>query len=200
MEGISYTLLNLHCTVYSVRRQRKDQQKEARGRILGRNWDKSLQSFPPYYSKSPLLQILPPEISTILYVHEFGFRKLISEDVFQQCVKVKYTYFSSTLYESMSEMGTANFKKDKSLILYEAVHCTVLYCGVITSQRILEYIFIQYTAYIYNKNIYVYSTISMYCKKVSLFMNHTKGSVRLKQKEKKLYFLNCSPFKSGDTY
>jgi hypothetical protein len=30
------------------------------GRILGRNWDKSLKSFPPCYSQSPLLQILLP--------------------------------------------------------------------------------------------------------------------------------------------
>jgi hypothetical protein len=28
------------------------------GQILGRNWDKSLQRFPPCYSKSPLLRIL----------------------------------------------------------------------------------------------------------------------------------------------
>jgi hypothetical protein len=28
---------------------------EARGRILEHNWDKSLQSFPPCYSQSPLL-------------------------------------------------------------------------------------------------------------------------------------------------
>jgi hypothetical protein len=32
-----------------------------RGRILGRNWDKGLKSFPPFYSQSPLLtDILPP--------------------------------------------------------------------------------------------------------------------------------------------
>ncbi len=30
-----------------------------RGRILGHNWDKSLKSFPPCYSQSPLLRILP---------------------------------------------------------------------------------------------------------------------------------------------
>ncbi len=41
--------------------------RQARGRILGRNWDKSRQSFPPCYSQSPLLRILllppppPPE-------------------------------------------------------------------------------------------------------------------------------------------
>jgi hypothetical protein len=33
---------------------------EARGRILGRNWDQSLQSFHPCYSQSPLLWIYPP--------------------------------------------------------------------------------------------------------------------------------------------
>ncbi len=37
------------------------------GRILGRNWDKSLKSFPPSYSQSPLLRILlallPPPLS-----------------------------------------------------------------------------------------------------------------------------------------
>ncbi len=31
-----------------------------RGRILGRNWDKSLKSFPPCYSQSPLQMDLPP--------------------------------------------------------------------------------------------------------------------------------------------
>jgi hypothetical protein len=35
-----------------------------RGRILGRNWNKSLKSFSPCYSRSPLLQILlPPPLS-----------------------------------------------------------------------------------------------------------------------------------------
>ncbi len=72
------------------------------GRILGRNWDKSLKSFPPCYSQSPLLtdftpleqkwfeaglwykncvqksQVwelsrLCPETLTKLYVQEFGF-------------------------------------------------------------------------------------------------------------------------------
>ncbi len=77
---------------------------EDRSRILGRIWDKSLQSFPPCYSQSPLLtdytppppqkwfengfyckhylrkpQVwelsrLCPETSTKLYVHEFSFR------------------------------------------------------------------------------------------------------------------------------
>jgi hypothetical protein len=32
----------------------------ARGRILGHYWDKSLKSFPPCYSQSPLLTDLPP--------------------------------------------------------------------------------------------------------------------------------------------
>ncbi len=32
----------------------------SRGRILGRNWDKSLQSFPPYQSQSPLLADFTP--------------------------------------------------------------------------------------------------------------------------------------------
>ncbi len=27
-----------------------------RGRILGRDWDKNLKSFPPFYSQSPLLK------------------------------------------------------------------------------------------------------------------------------------------------
>ncbi len=31
-----------------------------RDRILGRDWDKSLNSFPPCFSQSPLLQISPP--------------------------------------------------------------------------------------------------------------------------------------------
>jgi hypothetical protein len=31
-----------------------------RGRILGRIWDKSLKSFPPCYSQSPLLPFFPP--------------------------------------------------------------------------------------------------------------------------------------------
>jgi hypothetical protein len=32
------------------------------GRILGRNWDKNLKSFPPFYSQSPLLtDFTPPE-------------------------------------------------------------------------------------------------------------------------------------------
>ncbi len=34
--------------------------KVNRGRILGRHWDKSLKSFPPCYSQSPLLTNLPP--------------------------------------------------------------------------------------------------------------------------------------------
>jgi hypothetical protein len=34
--------------------------KAYRGRILGGNWDKSLQSFPPCYSQSPLLTDLTP--------------------------------------------------------------------------------------------------------------------------------------------
>jgi hypothetical protein len=33
---------------------------ENRGRILGRNWDKSLKSFPPCYSQSPLLTDFTP--------------------------------------------------------------------------------------------------------------------------------------------
>jgi len=34
-----------------------------RGRILGRNWEKSLKSFPPCYSQSPLLApLLPPPL------------------------------------------------------------------------------------------------------------------------------------------
>jgi hypothetical protein len=33
---------------------------ETRGRNLGRNWDKSLKSFPPCYSQSPLLTDSPP--------------------------------------------------------------------------------------------------------------------------------------------
>jgi hypothetical protein len=36
----------------------------SKGRILGRNWDKSLKSFPPCYSQAPLLMdftpLLPP--------------------------------------------------------------------------------------------------------------------------------------------
>jgi hypothetical protein len=81
------------------------------GRIHRRNWDKSLKSFPPYYSQSPLLtgfttppppptksglklvcnvniiygkpQVWElsrscPETSTTLYVHEFGFRTIVS--------------------------------------------------------------------------------------------------------------------------
>jgi hypothetical protein len=73
------------------------------GRILGRNWDKSLKSFPSCYSQSPLLmdftarpleqkwvyfklvfnvnivlnrksENICPETSTKRYVHEFGFR------------------------------------------------------------------------------------------------------------------------------
>jgi hypothetical protein len=32
----------------------------SRGRILGRNWDKILKSFPPCYSQPPLLLIIPP--------------------------------------------------------------------------------------------------------------------------------------------
>jgi hypothetical protein len=31
-----------------------------RGRIIGRNWDKSLKSFPPCYSQSPLLMDFTP--------------------------------------------------------------------------------------------------------------------------------------------
>jgi hypothetical protein len=31
-----------------------------RGRILGRNWDKSLKSFPPYYSQFPLPKEFTP--------------------------------------------------------------------------------------------------------------------------------------------
>jgi hypothetical protein len=31
-----------------------------RGRTLGRNWDKSLKIFPPYYSQSPLLTGFTP--------------------------------------------------------------------------------------------------------------------------------------------
>jgi hypothetical protein len=58
--------------------------------FLGRKWDKSLKSFPPCYSQSPLLtdftppppskrglkielSILCTETSTKLYVQEFGF-------------------------------------------------------------------------------------------------------------------------------
>ncbi len=42
-----------------------------RGRILGRNWDKSLKSFPPCYSQSPLLPlqtdiILPSQSARVL--------------------------------------------------------------------------------------------------------------------------------------
>ncbi len=33
-----------------------------RGRILGRNWDKSLKSFPPSYSQSPLLTDFTPPL------------------------------------------------------------------------------------------------------------------------------------------
>ncbi len=34
-----------------------------RGRILGRNWDLSLNRFPPYYSQSPLLtDFTPPSL------------------------------------------------------------------------------------------------------------------------------------------
>ncbi len=43
-----------------------------RGRILGRNWDKSLESFLPCYSANKL-SILCPETSTKSYVYEFGF-------------------------------------------------------------------------------------------------------------------------------
>ncbi len=42
LEGILSYLIYI-CTVFNG------------GRILGRNWDKSLQSFPPCYSQSPLL-------------------------------------------------------------------------------------------------------------------------------------------------
>jgi hypothetical protein len=49
-----------------------------RGRILGRNWDKSLKSFSSWNSQSPLREVwelsrLWTETSTKLYVHEFGF-------------------------------------------------------------------------------------------------------------------------------
>jgi hypothetical protein len=40
--------------------------RETRRRILGRNWDKSLKSFPPCYSQLPLLRILPPKQARIL--------------------------------------------------------------------------------------------------------------------------------------
>ncbi len=38
------------------------ERREWRGRILGRNWDKSLKSFPPCYSQSPLLTPSPPSL------------------------------------------------------------------------------------------------------------------------------------------
>ncbi len=87
----------------------------SRGRILGRNWDKSLKSFPLCYSQPPLLtdftpptrakcglklvwnvnnvwrpQIrelsrLCPETSTKLYVHEFGFSFLLQTTRHYQC-------------------------------------------------------------------------------------------------------------------
>jgi hypothetical protein len=41
-----------------------------RGRILGRNWDKSLKSFPPCYSQSPLLTDFSPDF---LFVYIFSF-------------------------------------------------------------------------------------------------------------------------------
>jgi hypothetical protein len=82
-----------------TRRVKPFAQIQHRGRILGHNWDKSLKSFPPCYSQSPLLthftslplgksvlklvcnvnivygnlSRLCPETSTKLYVHEFGF-------------------------------------------------------------------------------------------------------------------------------
>jgi hypothetical protein len=38
-----------------------------RGRILGRNWDKKLKSFPPYYSQSLLLtDLVPPPLPILL--------------------------------------------------------------------------------------------------------------------------------------
>ncbi len=36
-----------------------------RGRVLGRNWDKSLQSFPSCYSQSPLLTYCTPPLSPL---------------------------------------------------------------------------------------------------------------------------------------
>ncbi len=71
-----------------LRGRDKEKERENRGQILGHSWDKSLKSFPPYYSQSFLLtwfgagfkpQIcelsrLCPGTSRKLYVHEFGFR------------------------------------------------------------------------------------------------------------------------------
>jgi hypothetical protein len=47
-------LIHAHYTVSLVR--------ESRGQTLGRNWDKSLKSFPPCYSQSPLLTDYPTSL------------------------------------------------------------------------------------------------------------------------------------------
>jgi hypothetical protein len=49
------------CMISSIRgEQASREHKRFWGRILGRNWDKSLKSFPPRYSQSPLLTDLNP--------------------------------------------------------------------------------------------------------------------------------------------
>ncbi len=45
---------------YKVMGVAKRMEEGYRERILGRNWDKSLKIFPPYYSQSPLLTGFTP--------------------------------------------------------------------------------------------------------------------------------------------
>jgi hypothetical protein len=51
---VSSVFWTIHCRYYEDVRVYIIMKIETRGRILGRNWDKSLKSFPPCYSQSPL--------------------------------------------------------------------------------------------------------------------------------------------------
>ncbi len=75
-----------------------------RGRILGRNWDKSLESFPPCYSQSPLLM-------------DFALMKAYSwaaENCNKSCVVLEYVL---PVHRNLLESGWAYYETNWRVLL-----------------------------------------------------------------------------------
>ena len=77
--------------------------QQARGQILGRNWDKSLKSFPPCYSQSPLLtDFTPPEKKVVCNVNiVYGNLKSENSQDYAQKPQGNCTFMNSASAEAL---------------------------------------------------------------------------------------------------
>jgi hypothetical protein len=69
------------------------------GHILGRNWDKSLQSFPPCYAQSPLLTDFTPPPPTPPPPSKIGLKMVGNVNIVNENPKSENSQQPRNLYE-----------------------------------------------------------------------------------------------------